>query len=318
VDARFLEATPVDLSALRQRVRTLLASGSREEALQGMELLLFAEPWDTELPGELHRLALELERIPAAVRAARTASEEAPPPEPPSLEVSLLYGCRGNVLTAEVHAEAQAEAGTAEACVMEVDITPPRGVVSIADCSFANPQDEEERAWRARVVAEAFERMERDQERYDTERKAYGERLDRLRELYPQGPFLCVTVTQTGERARWNLPVQLYSMPAGGTECSTAEEVPDTEASPLVEKLLLDELRVPYLMPGDAVVVCRKEAHYEELFYGAVLAPDAQTAADFVRRREQQQEQPLQEISGELPHVRLDTASPPDCNLSCY
>jgi hypothetical protein len=284
LSARFLESTPVDPSALRRQVRTLLDAGFREEALAAMERLIVAEPGDRELARELHRLALELERIPAAVRAARTFHEERPPVEELSLAPSLLYGCRGDVLAAEVQSEATANTEATDACVSDVDVRPVKNVLSLAVCSTADGLTEEEQEARGQVIAEAHERMERDRIRHAEEQEAYEARLSKLRERYPQGPYL-------------------------------------------------DELRLPYVAPGDTLEVCWQVPRYEDAFFGAVLAPDTRAAVDFVRRREaaqaevvdnprsserRQLEEAVEAISAELPHVQLSTAFEPNCNLDCY
>lgn len=92
-----------------------------------------------------------------------------------------------------------------------------------------------------------------------------------------------------------------------------------------------DELR--YSQELEAYDLCRHEESYENLFYGAVQAPDVKTAEDFVYRREDLQatlvdkpwgdsmyerEKELKALSEEFPSVRLDTAFKPNCNLDCY
>ncbi|MFY0572831.1 hypothetical protein ACN28E_54625 [Archangium lansingense] len=335
VEARFLEPVPVDVGALRQRVRTLLAAGSREDALEAMEYVVFAEPWDLELASALHRLALELERLPVAAWAAWTASRQEPVPRLLDVGVTLLYGCRGDVLRADVYLES--DVGTeenlalAEVCVGEVDITPPEDALSLANCGDLNPASEDSEA----RVSEALQRQEADAARYQAELRAYQERLARLRKLHPQGPFLCAIVTNPSETARWSAPLQLFSMPAVDGECSTAGDVPNVESFPDVGGLRVDALRVPYVAPGATELVCLKAPRYEQMFYGAVLAPDAEAARDFVRRlgtalvayseegpsgteRSSELHHELETLAGELPHATVDTKFPLSCNLGCF
>jgi len=330
VPARFLEPAPVDPGALRKQVRALLDAGSRHQALAAMERLLTAEPGDRELARELHRLALELEHIPAAARAAWTFYEERSSDPSLSLAPVLLYGCRGNVQAAEAQSEAEADSEAPDACVADVDVTPVKPELSLAVCSSPEGLSDEEQLVRN---TDAQERTERERIRYVQEQEAYEARLSKLRERYPQGPYLCVLVSHTGERASWNVPVQLYFMPAFGAQCSTAGDEPEFEAGPEVSKLVLDELRLPYVAPGDALEVCRQVPRYEDAFFGAVAAPDVKAAKDFIRRREaaqaevldnprsrqrRQLKEAVEAISSELPHVQLSTAFAPNCNLDCY
>ncbi len=349
--ARYLEPAPVDPPVLRERARGLREAGSGAEALALLERASAADPWERETQREVLTLAVALERLLPAGRAAMVLAEPEPAPEvvhieeegvtediavpvrPEALpvlgEATLHYGCRGDPTRAEVWEESrlelvldleEGEAGAlpTDACVTAVNAQPPSPPPLYADCVGIPASDmKEEMAedW-ARKNQEAKEARQR----YEAEEfPAYTARLDRLRERFPQGPYVCVAIQNPGPLARVNLRVQHYALPVAQEDtCEvTVRSFRATDA------LQVGEVVVPFLEPYSSAQLCVEVASYENVQYGAVLAPDVTAAGRFVTRLAEAEDQErfsekARALSSLLPHVSVSALFPEECNHACY
>jgi hypothetical protein len=256
-------------------------------------------------------------------------------PETPQLETALYYGCGGDVLAAEVFEEQDAavqeelENGTSalpvDVCVRAVDAAPPQPPPRHVACpELAGFSEEEDTP--ARRAALDREEAEARKQYEEVLRPEYERRLKRLRERFPQGPYFCVSVSNPAPRARVNLRVQYYGLPAVEEACESPSKRPQRATDPL----RVGEVMVPYLASGAKAELCIEVPRYEGMLYGAVLAPDVKAAEVFVRRlawvRELMEESPdemtyveyLDALSSLLPHEVSSTEFLRECSETCY
>jgi tetratricopeptide (TPR) repeat protein len=347
--AHYLEPAPVDPRALREQARALREAGSGAQALALLERAHAAEPWERETQREVLAQALELDGLVLAGRAAVALSRPgaepevvrfeaegvtedlvvpARPEETPVLKVRLLYGCRGDVTRAEALEESTVgeedpDAGNflADACITAVDAQPPEEPPAYADCTGLGMdyQDEQMQEERERKDREAEELRRK----YEEETlPAFKARLTRLRERFPQGPFFCVDIENPAPLARVNLRVQYSELPL------LQEDVCEVTARTVrgTESLRVGEFVVPYLAPGASTGVCIEVSAYENVEYGAMLAPDVKAAAAFVHRLAVAQDDVLgrypsevtQALASLLPYESVTAEFPETCNHACY
>lgn len=351
VVARYLEDSPVDPRALRALARSPRTKDSPEETLALLERAFAAEPWNEEVRLDAFEWALKRKlaaRLPPSaplpVRAdavevlmegpslAREAfGVPADAPEVPGLEAVLYYGCGGDVLRAGVLSEQDAVLqeelanGTsglsADMCLKDVDAAPPQPPPRHLACPEISGEEDtpEHRAALDREEAEA-------RKQYETKlRPEFEARLKQLREHFPQGPYLCVTVSNPAPRPRVNLRVQYYGLPAVEEACESPSKRPPPRADPL----RVGEVVVPYLGSDAKVDLCIEVPRYEGMLYGVLLAPDVKAAELFIQRlawirREAETSEEAtyweyeEALHSLLPHATVSTEWTRACEETCY
>lgn len=337
--AHYLEAAPVDMEALRERARGLLRAGARAEALELLAQVAAAEPWNTEVRQEVLGLALALDRVDVATRAAwelaelrkqRAGMEAAAQEASGALElaVKLRFGCRGDLARAkEVEAgDSELETGSvpADGCLSHVDVEPPEPppVYTHCDATPESELSEEDRERRDGLDAQQREARAK----YDAElRPAFEQKLKHLRGLFPDGPYFCVTLHNTSDRTRVDVRVQYSARPVSKVETCEGEQKVEAAG---VSALRVSELVVPYLEADAEAEVCIEVSRYEDMEYAAMLAPEVKAADALARKLALSRDEALaqgstdseevQALLAQVPRAEASVEVPVACGHVCY